>query len=264
MASQLTSAFVTQLREMNESCQKREVTLIHIVPSSRTSLSIIAGWKVDVTVKKWDVPITPLPFHTSLYLTHFSWIEKQPGFCGTDVYVLMNDRVNTHDRSLEDDDLWPSSAKRKRSGLGSMVRLRFPSSPLPSLSTFPRSIRQKSIATSSSRGRKRLTAALIITSLLSSRRSARHSSPFLWREDLQRGIKVEPLHFCSVIVKKRDWVGKKKYFSKSLCAVPLLKYPLGRGSVSESVCLSICVSPCLNLNLNKALLWCFTSTQLYF
>lgn len=115
------------------------------------------------------------------------------------------------------DDLRPSSAKRKRSGLGSIVRLRFPSSPLPSLSTLARSIWQKSIATSSSRGRKRFTGALIITSLLSSRRSDRHSSPFLWREDLEWGIEVDLLLFCSVIVKQRNWVGKKTTFLKQMC-----------------------------------------------
>lgn len=103
-------------------------------------------------------------------------------------------------KSLGVNDLWPSSAKRKRSGLGSRVRLRFPSSPLPSFSTLARSIRQKSIATSSSSGRKRCTGALIITSLLSSRRSARHSSPFLWREHSERGIEV---------TRGPEWVGKK-------------------------------------------------------
>lgn len=130
----------------------------------------------------------------------------------------------------------PSSAKRNRSGLGSMVRLRLPSSPRPSLSTLARSIRQKSLATSSSRGRKRFTAALIITSLLSSRRSARHSSPFLWREHLETGIKVDLLLVSSVTLKQRNWLWGR-------CAVAPLKFMQRTYSVSKSVSEQVYVYP---------------------
>lgn len=106
------------------------------------------------------------------------WLLKHNGF-NVSNYI----QVHEQHKNMIKMTFWPSSAKRKRSGLGSMVRLRFASSaPLPSRSTRSSSNRQKSFATSSRRGRNLLTAALIITSLLSWRRSDLHSSPFLWRE----------------------------------------------------------------------------------
>lgn len=80
---------------------------------------------------------------------------------------------------------WPSSAKRKSSGLGSKVSECVSFSICPSAWTLRFRTRVKSRATSSNNGRKRRTAELNITSRFNSNRSERHSAPFLHRHNNQ-------------------------------------------------------------------------------
>ncbi|TNN80990.1 hypothetical protein EYF80_008646 [Liparis tanakae] len=140
-------------------------------------------------------PPTPPPFWPSSLL-----LAQRPGSkrCGSlntsellprGTPVYWPPAAASEPRACEDDSRWypfwilasaarrqDRMSRRKRSGLGSMVRLRFPSSPLPSLSTLACNIWQKSFATTSSKGRNRFTEALIITSLLSSRRPSERNS----------------------------------------------------------------------------------------
>lgn len=176
---------------MNERLSKGGKTLILPQPFPYKGHSIsFSCMNTTHNIMRWDVSALCTPLHYITFFQDRQWfgfftlLESKTGF-----YHYFN-KGNRKWKITGNDDFWPSKAKRKRSGLGSMVKVRFPSSPLPSFSTLARSIRQKSLATSSSSGRKRFTAAVIITSLLSSRRSARHSSPFLRREDLEKGIQL--------------------------------------------------------------------------